>query len=212
MDAHPRMAVITARVLVQPLGAEDPTCRLMAESPLPAHSSLPGRPILGFLAGASMVRRQAVLDVGGFEPRFFLGGEEGLMAIDLAANGWALAYLPEITVHHDPSRKRDARRRRGDLIRNRLWLMWLRRPVLVGVKEIWSAVRSAAGDPSLVAGIVKAVAGLPWVLKRRRRVPADIEAALVALEQLSRSRSPLPDFVLRLNRTDTDPAVTTDRP
>jgi len=209
LDAYPQMAVVTARVLVEPLGTEDPTCRWMAESPLASHGPLPGRPILGFLAGASMVRRRAVVEVGGFEPRFFVGGEEGLMAIDLAVQGWTLAYLPQITVHHAPSSQRDSRRRRRDLVRNGLWLAWLRRPVVVGIKEIWAAVRSAAVDLSLLPGIAEAVAGLPWVLRRRRKVPAHIEAALVAIARKGRS---VPDFVLRMNRTDTDPAVTADRP
>jgi GT2 family glycosyltransferase len=187
LDAHSRMAVVTARVVVEPRGTEDPICRRMAESPLPPAGSLPGRPIMGFLAGASMVRRGAVLEVGAFEPRFFLGGEEGLVAIDLATKGWALAYLPDITVYHAPSPNRDIRRRRRDLIRNGLWLAWLRRPVRIGIKVTWEAVWSAAFDPALVSGIASAVRGLPWVLRHRRTVPANIEAVLVALERQRRS-------------------------
>ena len=67
--------------------------------------------VLGFLAGASVVRRHAVLDVGGFEPRFFLGGEEQLLAIDLRAAGWCLAYVDDVVVHHHPSPRRDIGRR-----------------------------------------------------------------------------------------------------
>src|SRR5581483_5401490 len=72
LDAHPSLAVLTARVLVGTEDRLDPTCAAMAASPLPAPPGLPGAAILGFLAGASVVRRAAVLAAGGFEPRFFL--------------------------------------------------------------------------------------------------------------------------------------------
>jgi hypothetical protein len=34
-----------------------------------------GPPLLVFLEGASVVRRDAFFEAGGFEPRFFIGGE-----------------------------------------------------------------------------------------------------------------------------------------
>ncbi len=74
-DRHPRLAVLTARVLVGPANEEDPVCRELEKSPLPTEAGMPGRPLLGFLAGASVVRRAAFLEAGGFEPRFFIGGE-----------------------------------------------------------------------------------------------------------------------------------------
>jgi GT2 family glycosyltransferase len=70
---------------------------------------LPGRrtanflPPLGFLAGASVVRRSAFLAVSGFEPRFFFGGEEAMVVAELAAAGWALAYVNEVVIYHYPS-------------------------------------------------------------------------------------------------------------
>ena len=85
LDAHPRLALVTGTVLVGPEDRVDPTCLEMAASPLPLPPGLPGRPVLGFLCSATMIRRDAFLRVGGFEPRLFLGGEEHLLAIDLAA-------------------------------------------------------------------------------------------------------------------------------
>src|SRR5581483_561831 len=35
LEAHPRLAVVSARVLVGAEGREDPTCRVMAATPLP---------------------------------------------------------------------------------------------------------------------------------------------------------------------------------
>ena len=79
-------------------------------------------------AGASMVRRSAFLTGGGFEARFFLGGEEELLAADLAARGHWLCYVPDLVVHHHPSPLRDGQGRRLTAARNALWFTWLRRP------------------------------------------------------------------------------------
>ena len=181
LDSHPHMAVLTARVLVGAEEQEDPTCRRMEHSPLAAESDLPGTPILGFLAGASMIRRTAFLSVGGFEPRFFLGGEEALVAVDLAAAGWQMVYMRDLIVHHYPSHHRDARARRRLLLRNALWFTWLRRPLPSAIRQTGRLLRPALGDPQEAWGFFQAVAGLPWIIRRRRCLPAAVEAALLKL-------------------------------
>src|SRR5271165_5075939 len=95
--------------------------RITGKVPLLDEPDLPGYPLLGFLAGASVIRRSAFLEVGGFESRFFIGGEEELLALDLATRGWSLRYVPELVVHHHPSPNRDAASRRWHLLRNALW-------------------------------------------------------------------------------------------
>ncbi len=65
----PRLAVVAARVLVGPGEALDPVCALMARSPLPVEAGLPGPRVLGFVACGAVVRRDAVIDVGGFYER-----------------------------------------------------------------------------------------------------------------------------------------------
>jgi GT2 family glycosyltransferase len=183
LDAYPRLAVITGRVLVGPEEREDPTCAVMAKSPLSHESRLPGPVVLGFLAGAAMLRRSAFLAVGGFEPRFFLGGEETLVAADLLAAGWALTYAPDVVIHHYPSPRRDARARQWLLYRNALWFAWLRRPWPSACRHTWRCMRSALTDPQHARGVVSAVLGLPWVLRRRRVLPQHVETALQLLEQ-----------------------------
>jgi GT2 family glycosyltransferase len=89
---------------------------------------MPVPSLLGFLEGASVVRRDVFLEVGGFEPRFFTGGEEELLAADLAARGYWLCYVPERVVHHHPSPLRDGQVRRLTTARNALWFTCLRRP------------------------------------------------------------------------------------
>jgi peptidoglycan/xylan/chitin deacetylase (PgdA/CDA1 family) len=109
LDEQPRLAIICARVLVGPEGREDPICMELARSPFPRRPGMPGPPLLGFLAGASVVRRSAYLEAGGFEPRFFIGGEEELLAADLVARGDWICYVPELVVPHHPSHHRDGR-------------------------------------------------------------------------------------------------------
>ncbi len=178
LDAHPRLAVVTGRVLVGAEEREDPTCTRMAASPIPASPGVPGRAVLGFLAGAAVIRRAAFLSVGGFEARFFLGGEEALVALDLTAAGWAIAYCGDVVAHHYPSPLRDARSRRRLLIRNGLWLAWLRRPARSALRETLRAARLALGEPAAALGLLQAVAGLPWALRNRRVIPPHVEAAL----------------------------------
>lgn len=189
LDAHPRLAVLTGTVLVEPGVGVDPTCLEMAESPRPDVDGLPGRPVLGFLCAATTVRRLAFLDVGGFEPRLFLGGEEHLLAIDLAVRGWALAYVEDIVVHHRPSPRRDADARRRLLLRNALWCAWLRRPASSAARMTARAAGMCGRDRRLLPGLVAAVAGLPWVLGERRVVPPRVERGLRALE-LAAARRP----------------------
>ena len=146
-DVHPQVAVMTGRILVGPGNREDPICAELEQSPLPDEPDLPGYPLLGFLAGASVIRRSAFLEVGGFESRFFIGGEEELLALDLATRGWSLRYVPELVVHHHPSPNRDAVSRRWHLLRNALWSAWLRRPLHApsAKRFVSSAHRPATG-------------------------------------------------------------------
>jgi GT2 family glycosyltransferase len=189
-DAHPRLAVATARVLVGPQQREDPVCQELAHSPLPSTPDMPGRPLLGFLAGASMVRRWAFLEVGGFEPRLFIGGEEELLAVDLATRGWWLCYVPQLTVHHYPSAQRDSDCRRWHIVRNRLWFAWLRRPLGSALRRTWRQVRSEPWDGIALRGLAAAFAGLPWVLRERRVVPRHVEDGLRLLEKSARQPKP----------------------
>ena len=111
LDAYPRLAVLSARVLVGDRHEIDPACERMAQSPLDGHG-LPGPALIAFMAGAYVVRVEAYRATGGYEPRFFLGAEEALMALDLAALGWRMAYAGDVVTHHHPSRARPARKAR----------------------------------------------------------------------------------------------------
>jgi len=128
LERYPRLAAVTARVLVGPDEIEDPASTRMATSPLENTLGIPGTIVLGFMAGACMMRRDAFIAAGGYQPRFFIGAEEMLLAMDLMSAGWAMGYLPQIVVHHHPSSLRDVASRRRLILRNGLWCAWLRRP------------------------------------------------------------------------------------
>ena len=129
-----------------------------------------------------MVRRSAFLEAGGFPEHAFIGGEEELLAVDLAARGWWLCYVPELVVHHYPSPQRDVKGRRACLVRNALWFAWLRRPLACALRRTFRAACAMPWDPAAHRGCVAAVAGLPWVLRQRRVVPPHVERGLRLLE------------------------------
>jgi N-acetylglucosaminyl-diphospho-decaprenol L-rhamnosyltransferase len=184
LDAHPRMAVITAAILVEPGGRLDDICVEMAHSPLDRPAELPGHPLLSFLAGVSIVRRSAFLAAGGFSSRLWLGGEEELLASDIARAGWHMAYVPEIVAHHQASRLRDAHLRRRHGIRNTLWFTWLRRPLSSALIRTARLLRTLPRDRVTAAGIVDAIRGLPWVARERHPVPPAIEHGYRLLEDM----------------------------
>jgi GT2 family glycosyltransferase len=181
LDRHPRLAVVAARVLVGPDRRLDPVCQEMAHSPLPSAPDLPGPSVLGFIACGAVVRRAAFLEVGGFDVRLGVGGEEELLAVDLAARGWGLAYVEEVVAHHHPSPSRDPSGRRRIQIRNALWSAWLRRPLGGAARQTAHLAALAMHQPGAWSGILLALAGLPWVLRERRPVHPELEAALRTL-------------------------------
>ncbi|GGV22071.1 glycosyl transferase [Actinomadura cremea] len=179
LDAHPRTALLAARVLVGAEERTDPVSDAMAAAPLGRPDGFPGPAILGFLACSAIVRRDAFLDAGGFSDVLHFAGEEELLALDLAAAGRGLAYVPELVVHHHPSRTgRDPSGRRRREIRNRLLTMWLRRPLPVLARTAASALRTPDGR----AGLAAAVRLLPRVLRDRRSLPPEVEADRTRLE------------------------------
>lgn len=127
-------------------------------------------------------------------PRLWFGGEEELLAFDLAMHGWWMCWLEDMIIHHEPSRARDSTYRRRLGIRNTLWTLWLRRPVRSAARRTGVVLRSASPDRTTVAAVAEAVTGLPWVLRERRVLPTQVEAGLVLLED-SQRRSPARRYV-----------------
>jgi N-acetylglucosaminyl-diphospho-decaprenol L-rhamnosyltransferase len=160
-DADARLALLAGRILVGEDERLDPTCRALADGPA----------VLGFLACGAVARRDALLGVGGFHPHYGVGGEEFLLALDLAAAGHRLAYAPEVVFHHHPDAgPRTGRSRR--VRRNDLWTAWLRRPLGPALD---ATLRTAVADP---LAVLAALRGARWVLRERRVLPPAVERSL----------------------------------
>jgi hypothetical protein len=136
----------------------------MAASPLGTRPGWPGPAVLGFVACGAVVRRADFLAAGGFESRLGVGGEEELLALDLAQSGRHLVYAPEVVARHHPSPARDPERRQRVQARNALWCAWLRRPLRSALAVTLRTLRSAFRDRAVRAGLAEpcgASAGSP---------------------------------------------------
>jgi N-acetylglucosaminyl-diphospho-decaprenol L-rhamnosyltransferase len=171
---HPRLGLLAGRVLVGEEERLDPTCTLMSDGPLD-DGSPPGPRVLGFVACGAAVRRTAFLEVGGFERRLGIGGEETLLSIDLASAGWELRYVDAAVAYHHPGTGGPRPGREAIQRRNALWTLWLRRPV----RRALAGTLRALGRP----GAGRALAGAAWAARSRRPAPARVERDLRALEQ-----------------------------
>jgi GT2 family glycosyltransferase len=163
LAGNPRVGLVAARILVGAEQADDPVNVAMASSPLPSNG-LPGPRVLGFLGCGAVLRRDAYLAAGGFSRLLFFGGEEQLLAYDLAAAGWTACYRADIVAYHHPSAVRDAARRRSQTARNRALVAWLRRPARCALAETGRLIRACVRMPLALAG--------------RRPLPPDIEQAI----------------------------------
>jgi GT2 family glycosyltransferase len=181
-DEHPRLALIAAATSVgESAGHPDPLNEVLAASPLGTEADLPGPSVLGFLACAAVVRREAFLGVGGFHPVLHFGAEERLLALDLAARGWGLAHCPEVVARHDPDPGgrpgRTARVRRNDLL-----TAWMRRPLRHALARTAGLARDSRTDPQARRALAGAARRLPSALAHRRVLPPSLERRVRALE------------------------------
>ena len=174
-DAHPRLGLLQARILVGPEERLDPVCTEMAGSPLDS-DGLPGPGLLGFIACGAVVRREAYLEAGGFDPVVFFPGEEERLSLDLATAGWGLAYVADVVAHHHPSAVRDdGGRRRARIVRNMLLTAVMRRPWPVVARKVAAVLRQ---DGPARRGAWDALRRAPRAVAARSVVPAHVEEQL----------------------------------
>jgi GT2 family glycosyltransferase len=165
LDQHPSVALLAARLLVGPEGRLDPVCHAMADSPLGVVPGV-GPAILGFVACGAVVRRSAYLEAGGFHPRFGVGGEESLLAIDLVERGWQCAYDDRVVARHHPSPHRVATAREARVLRNDLWTLWLRHRPGAALAGTVRRLRQWPNKP-VRTGLRQAIGGWRWVRHER---------------------------------------------
>ncbi|MGY1943884.1 glycosyltransferase family 2 protein [Nocardia asiatica] len=191
LDAHPRLGLVAGRTLVGPDHRDDPVNELMATSPLGHPPELPGPSVLGFLACAAIVRKEAYLQAAGFSSLLHFGAEERLLSLDLAACGWDLCYVAEVRAHHHPSARRPphAWRRRVEQ-RNNALIAWMRRPLRRCAAESAGLLGRAARDPATLLAVGGIIRRLPWALAQRRLLPPHVEHRARLLELADGRRSP----------------------
>jgi GT2 family glycosyltransferase len=176
LDAHPRLAVVVARVQIAAGAAEDRVTRKHRAAVLGSSPGAPGPDVLSFPAFAAVVRRDAYLAVGGFAPLLFFGGEEHLLALDLAAAGWQLVFAEELLAWHDPAGPdRPSPQRWALQTRNDRLVDWLRRPLPVALTGTAQLARRAVTDPGARVALAGLLRRLPAALRARRPVDAELE-------------------------------------
>jgi len=188
-DEYPRLGLLAAHTLVGPEEHADPLSARMAASPLGHDPDLPGPSVLGFLACSAIVRRRAFLDAGGLSRLLHFGGEEELLAWDLAAAGWHLCHVDSVRAHHHPSPIRDDRLRRDvRCLRNRMLATWMRRPAPVGVRSGMRLLRRTLVCRPARLAAAGALVRLPAALACRHRLPDDVEQRIRALDAVTGPR------------------------
>jgi GT2 family glycosyltransferase len=176
LDAHPGVAVVVGRVRMAADGSEDAVTRKHRAAVLGHSPGAPGPDVLSFPAFAAVVRRDAHLAVGGFSHLLFFGGEEHLLALDLAAAGWQLVFAEALTAWHDPAGPdRPSPQRWALQTRNDVLVDWLRRPLPVALAATARLTVRARRDPAARSALAGLIRRLPTALRQRRPVPAGVE-------------------------------------
>ncbi|GGC17231.1 glycosyltransferase family 2 protein [Cellulomonas carbonis] len=183
LDANPTVAVVQASVLVGPQERPDPFDEVLAGSPLGARTApLPGPRVLGFVACAVAVRRDAFLAVGGFDDVVRFPGEEERVAWDLTSAGWDLVHLPAAVVHHHPSPRRHSPARRVRAItRSAVLTGVLRLPARAAAARVARALVGAGASGATRLGVLDAVRDLPRAVRGRRVTTPDVLRDLAVL-------------------------------
>ena len=96
-----------------------------------------GMPAFFFAEGASIVRREAFLEVGGFFEPYFNAGAGLDIATVLIANGWDVRYFPSAPfVHLKSEVGRDKSAMLRHRVRNQLWYFYRHFPAGVAARRI----------------------------------------------------------------------------
>ena len=159
-----------------------------------------GFPAFSFPEGASVIRRKAYLEAGGFFEPYFLTNSEVDLTARVTANGWEVRYFPSAAFDH---MKAPSERQTWDVnlyyrIRNHLWYLWLRYPTSMAVPRTvgylsfdfvqstyhgevstwWRAVRDAWSQRERVRGERKPLP--PSALRRAERNRGRMHVRLLA--------------------------------
>ena len=175
LDVYPTIGIVNGCIFSAETGRPDPSCVALARSPL-EQEEMPGPQLLDFIVGASVVRTRAFYEAGGFWPPLFTGGEEMLLALDLADKGWRIVYMENIRLSRaytaSPAPAKSPLRE----VRNAIWVAWMRLPVRQAWRETKAYLSAAAQRRQLRFVLVGSLGGLLRVLKERHVVTPRVAA------------------------------------
>ncbi len=199
LDAAPHVAILSGKVLVGDERRLDPTCASMSASPL-AREGLPGPALIGYMAGACVFRTARFREVGGYEPRLFIGGEETLVAMDLLEAGHAIVYCDSIVTTHRPSRSRDAPLRMRMLARNAALIAWLRLPLSEALLATGKAFALLVRERSFLRHALSWLSDILWAVRRRRVVSSRVIRMRRQVREAERRAAFASDYVRAAGR------------
>jgi N-acetylglucosaminyl-diphospho-decaprenol L-rhamnosyltransferase len=180
-DRHPNLALINAKILVGDEQRLDPISHEMAESPVPDRHGLPGAVLLSFMAGAVAVRTAAYKEVGGYDPRFFIGGEEETLSFKLAKANYQMRYVPDLVMHHYPSLA-NAGNLRAYGMRNTLVNAWLHRPLSSALRWTVFTLADTPKNLDFVRGVALTLRATSWIHRERAPMGSQLDGDLAMLD------------------------------
>lgn len=156
-------------------------------------------PVFSACAAAALYRREALDDVGGFDERYFAYQEDVDWGFRAQLRGWRCEYVPTaVAFHMGSATTAESAYFHTLMLRNGVWTMLKNAPggalarygplivanQLVGLR----ASRRRGLARAHVAAWPQAAAGLPYVLRERRRIQAGRRVNRRYLETLIPSR------------------------
>src|SRR5262249_10130851 len=139
------------------------------------------------------IRTRAFREIGGYEPRLFMGAEESLFALEAARRDWQGVYADELVTPHHPSHAR-SRKGRGVLLQpNQIRIAWLRLAPALGWHRTREILRRSRRHGTLLRVIAALIRSLPWIARNRDVVSAKVSGqwSRVAQQPAGRKRAPL---------------------
>jgi GT2 family glycosyltransferase len=160
---------------------------------------------ISFVPGCNSVyRKEALLDVGGFDPEFYDGGEDVDISRRLREKGYYLEYIPDLTVYHKPRPTLKSFLKwnihvgitKFNIRRPRLWQLVLQPSFFVWPLAVLAGFIFMP-DSWLVAGLILAGFWLfylvtlfifarpyPFLIRRRRKIGVSLVAVLTIIPLL----------------------------
>lgn len=176
----PDVAAVVARVELDPDGVVDPVSAKHRRNPVGTRAGPPGPETLSFPAFALVIRRDVFWRVGGFSGLLFFGGEEQLLAADVAAAGWRICYVDDVVARHAPANPAASPDRWALQTRNDLLVNWMRRPLTVAARETGAVAVRGRSDPAARRAVLGLARKLPAALRHRRNLGPRLEQMFAA--------------------------------